>query len=86
MHSLPRLRVNAGHQRSYQRLTVESKRRKVPRSRPYSPTGTPIEGDGALVTGGNRGFGRAVVDDPARWVKSQLSQDITALYSQLVPA
>jgi NAD(P)-dependent dehydrogenase (short-subunit alcohol dehydrogenase family) len=28
-----------------------------------SPTGTPIEGAVALVTGGNRGFGRAVVDE-----------------------
>jgi NAD(P)-dependent dehydrogenase (short-subunit alcohol dehydrogenase family) len=28
-----------------------------------SPTGTPIEGAIALVTGGNRGFGRALVDE-----------------------
>ena len=27
------------------------------------PTGTPIEGATALVTGGNRGFGRALVDE-----------------------
>jgi NAD(P)-dependent dehydrogenase (short-subunit alcohol dehydrogenase family) len=29
----------------------------------YSPSGTPIEGAVALVTGGNRGFGRALVDE-----------------------
>jgi 3-oxoacyl-ACP reductase-like protein len=27
------------------------------------PSGTPIDGAVALVTGGNRGFGRAVVDE-----------------------
>ena len=29
----------------------------------HSSTGTPIEGEVALVTGGNRGFGRAMVDE-----------------------
>ena len=29
----------------------------------YSSNGTPIEGAVALVTGGNRGFGRALVDE-----------------------
>jgi NAD(P)-dependent dehydrogenase (short-subunit alcohol dehydrogenase family) len=29
----------------------------------YSSNGTPIEGAIALVTGGNRGFGRALVDE-----------------------
>jgi NAD(P)-dependent dehydrogenase (short-subunit alcohol dehydrogenase family) len=28
-----------------------------------APTGTPIEGAAALVTGGNRGFGRAIVEE-----------------------
>ena len=28
-----------------------------------TPAGTPIEGAAALVTGGNRGFGRALVDE-----------------------
>ncbi|MGO8894725.1 MAG: hypothetical protein ACLP8X_33120 [Streptosporangiaceae bacterium] len=102
------------------------------------PSGTPIDGALALVTGGNRGFGRAVVDelpertvvtalhvafmdtdmtaglnapkadprdiarrtadaiiagdfevladDTTRAVKSQLSQDVTALYTQLTVA
>lgn len=67
------------------------------------PSGTPIVGALALVTGGNRGFGRAVVDElpergaakvyatsrssqPARAVKSQLSQDVTALCTQLTVA
>jgi NAD(P)-dependent dehydrogenase (short-subunit alcohol dehydrogenase family) len=29
----------------------------------HSASGTPIEGAVALVTGGNRGFGRALVDE-----------------------
>jgi NAD(P)-dependent dehydrogenase (short-subunit alcohol dehydrogenase family) len=32
-------------------------------SSPDTPSGTPIEGAVALVTGGNRGFGRALVDE-----------------------
>jgi NAD(P)-dependent dehydrogenase (short-subunit alcohol dehydrogenase family) len=47
-------------------------------------TGTPIEGAVALVTGGHRGFGRAVVEELLERGATKIY--VTALYAQLTAA